>query len=188
VDTLVRKSWHYRWHYQIWASGWQVPARHGAYHRAGGDRRLGARVGTSFDCRTHGCTGDAPCRGDLCNFCAKHDVVPRLAAVAKASRCCRVSDRSVQYGLEALERRDLIRRDKRGGRGRTTRYELVPLVPLPYRLAKPREQDDARRRVTTHADESGMAPGIAPSGSLSHAEPLLRASGTFWRRDGVAAS
>lgn len=25
VDTLVRKSWHYRWHYRIWASGWQVP-------------------------------------------------------------------------------------------------------------------------------------------------------------------
>ncbi len=38
---------------------------------------------------------------------------------------CRISERSVQYGLAALEHRGVIRRDKRGGRGRATRYQLV---------------------------------------------------------------
>ena len=49
-------------------------------------------------------------------------------SVARLAADTGYSERQVQYALAALERLGLIGRDRRGGRGRTTRYELACAV------------------------------------------------------------
>lgn len=69
-------------------------------------------------------------------------------SVASLAADCRISERSVQSALAALERWRLIRRDRRGGRGKTTRYKLLTAEEVAHAPLGPGSETRAARAVS----------------------------------------